>query len=44
VARFVALPNDEWLDVVELRSAQTPQLSRAKGPNRSGIAHFRGHR
>jgi hypothetical protein len=39
-ARLVALPDGEWLDVVEWRSAQDFAASRAKGANLPGIAVF----
>ncbi|WP_203217394.1 antibiotic biosynthesis monooxygenase family protein [Nocardia arthritidis] len=39
-ARLIRLPNDEWLDVVEWRSAEDFAASRAKGPNLPGIAAF----
>jgi quinol monooxygenase YgiN len=39
-ARLVRLPGDEWLDVVEWRSAEDFAASRAKGANLPGIAAF----
>jgi quinol monooxygenase YgiN len=39
-ARLVRLPGDEWLDIVEWRSAEDFAASRAKGPNLPGIAAF----
>ena len=39
-ARLVRLPGDEWLDVVEWRTAEDFAASRAKGANRPGIAAF----
>ncbi|WP_214408723.1 antibiotic biosynthesis monooxygenase family protein [Sphaerisporangium fuscum] len=39
-ARLVRLPDDEWLDVVEWRSAADFAASRAKGGNLPGIAAF----
>ncbi|HEX2317109.1 MAG TPA: antibiotic biosynthesis monooxygenase [Thermomonospora sp.] len=39
-ARLVALPDGEWLDVVEWRSAEDFAASRAKGANLPGIAAF----
>ncbi|WP_049558212.1 antibiotic biosynthesis monooxygenase family protein [Nonomuraea sp. SBT364] len=39
-ARLVRLPGDEWLDVVEWRSAADFAASRAKGANLPGIAAF----
>ncbi|PRX97749.1 antibiotic biosynthesis monooxygenase [Allonocardiopsis opalescens] len=39
-ARLVALPDGEWLDIVEWRSADDFAASRAKGANRPGIAAF----
>jgi len=41
-ARLVRLPGDEWLDVVEWRSAEDFAASRAKGANLPGIAAFFG--
>ncbi|MCP2335881.1 hypothetical protein [Actinomadura rupiterrae] len=41
-ARLVELPGGEWLDIVEWRSAADFRASRAKGPNRPGIAEFFG--
>ncbi|WP_067814410.1 antibiotic biosynthesis monooxygenase [Actinomadura kijaniata] len=39
-ARLVRLADDEWLDIVEWRSAEDFAASRAKGANRPGIAAF----
>lgn len=39
-ARLVRLPGDEWLDIVEWRSAEDFAASRAKGANLPGIAAF----
>ncbi|MFI6519897.1 antibiotic biosynthesis monooxygenase [Spirillospora sp. NPDC050679] len=39
-ARLVRLTGDEWLDIVEWRSAEDFAASRAKGANRPGIAAF----
>ncbi|MFC4912814.1 hypothetical protein [Actinomadura gamaensis] len=39
-ARLVELPGNEWLDIVEWRSAEDFRASRAKGPNRPGIEEF----
>jgi hypothetical protein len=39
-ARLVALPDGEWLDVVEWRSTADFAASRAKGANLPGIAAF----
>jgi len=39
-ARLVSLPDGEWLDVVEWRSAADIAASRAKGANLPGIAAF----
>lgn len=34
------LPDDQWLDIVEWRSAEDFAASRAKGANLPGIAAF----
>ncbi|PZF85038.1 antibiotic biosynthesis monooxygenase [Micromonospora deserti] len=39
-AHLVRLPGDEWLDIVQWRSAADFAASRAKGANRPGIAAF----
>jgi quinol monooxygenase YgiN len=39
-ARLVRLPDDEWLDIVEWRSAEDFATSRAKGANLPGIQAF----
>jgi len=39
-AQLVALPGDEWLDIVQWRSADDFAASREKGANLSGIAAF----
>ncbi|WP_067543986.1 antibiotic biosynthesis monooxygenase [Nocardia crassostreae] len=39
-ARLVRLADDEWLDIVEWRTAEDFAASRAKGPNLPGIAAF----
>ncbi|REE97515.1 antibiotic biosynthesis monooxygenase family protein [Thermomonospora umbrina] len=39
-ARLVALPNGEWLDIVDWRSPEDFAASRAKGANLPGIAAF----
>ncbi|MET0234104.1 MAG: antibiotic biosynthesis monooxygenase [Kibdelosporangium sp.] len=39
-ARLVRLPDNEWLDIVEWRSAEDFAESRAKGPNLPGIKAF----
>ncbi|MEV2271625.1 antibiotic biosynthesis monooxygenase family protein [Nonomuraea africana] len=39
-ARLVRLPGDEWLDIVEWRSADDFAASRRKGGNLPGIAAF----
>ncbi|KAB2352319.1 antibiotic biosynthesis monooxygenase family protein [Actinomadura rudentiformis] len=39
-ARLVRLPDEEWLDIVEWRSAEDFAASRAKGANLPGIAAF----
>ncbi|MFE3453796.1 hypothetical protein ACFXJ8_33210 [Nonomuraea sp. NPDC059194] len=39
-ARIVRLADDEWLDIVDWRSADDFAASRAKGPNLPGIAAF----
>jgi quinol monooxygenase YgiN len=39
-ARLVRLPDEEWLDIVEWRSAEDFTASRAKGANLPGIAAF----
>ncbi|MFE9319665.1 hypothetical protein ACIHDR_08250 [Nocardia sp. NPDC052278] len=39
-ARLIRLPNDEWLDVVERRSAEDFAASHAKGASLPGIAAF----
>lgn len=39
-ARLVRLPDDEWLDVVEWRTAEDFAASRAKGANLPGIEAF----
>ncbi|MGI5290681.1 antibiotic biosynthesis monooxygenase family protein [Nonomuraea polychroma] len=39
-ARLVRLPDDEWLDIVEWRSAEDFAASRGKGANLPGIAAF----
>ncbi|RXZ49040.1 hypothetical protein ESP57_08780 [Agromyces fucosus] len=39
-ARLVELPDHEWLDVVEWRSAADLALSRERGANLPGIAGF----
>jgi quinol monooxygenase YgiN len=41
-ARLVRLPGDEWLDIVEWRSAEDFAASRTKGGNLPGIAAFFG--
>ena len=39
-ARLVRLAGDEWLDIVDWRSAEDRAASRVKGANRPGIAAF----
>jgi len=39
-ARLVRLPDDEWLDIVEWRSAEDFAASRVKGANLPGIESF----
>jgi len=39
-AELVRLPNDEWLDVVWWSTPEDFAASRAKGPNRPGVAAF----
>jgi quinol monooxygenase YgiN len=39
-ARLIALPDGEWLDIVEWRSSADFAASRAKGANLPGIAAF----
>lgn len=39
-ALLVRLPNEEWLDIVQWRSSEDFDASRAKGANLPGIAAF----